>query len=124
MARAPTTRPLPSRRRAQSGARAAAAASIKWPKAGDAAECRYLEQLPNVGPAMAADLRRLGIERPAQLRGGDAHGLYLALCRATGKRHDPCVLDTFIAIVDFMGGAAPRPWWAYTALRKQKFPQV
>jgi hypothetical protein len=37
---------------------------IKSPKAASAAECLSLEQLPNVGPAIAADLRLIGIERP------------------------------------------------------------
>ena len=31
--------------------------TIKSPKAASAAECRSLEQLPNIGPALAADLR-------------------------------------------------------------------
>ena len=30
---------------------------------------------------------------------------------ATGKRQDPCVLDTFMAATDFMRGAEPAPWW-------------
>jgi hypothetical protein len=92
---------------------------IKAPKAASADECVTLEQLPNVGPAMARDLRLIGIGRPADLRQRDAYALYRQLERATGRRQDPCVLDTFLAIVDFMGGAAPQPWWAYTAARKQ-----
>ena len=44
--------------------------------------------------------------------------LYQKLNAATGARNDPCVLDTFMAAVDFMNGAAPAPWWAYTAQRK------
>jgi len=92
---------------------------IKAPKAASAEECQALEQLPNVGPAMARDLRLLGINRPADLRGRDAFALYRALERATGQRQDPCVLDTFMAIVDFMQGAEPKPWWAYTAARKR-----
>jgi hypothetical protein len=28
------------------------------------------------------------------------------------------VLDTFMAATDFMTGAAPKPWWHYTARRK------
>jgi len=97
---------------------------IKAPKAACAAECAALEQLPNVGPAMAGDLRLLGIQHPAELRGRDAFALYRALERATGHRQDPCVLDTFMAIVDFMEGAAPKPWWAYTAERKQRHGQI
>jgi len=93
-------------------------------KARTAAECEHLEQLPNIGPSIAADLRLIGVQRPAELAGKDAFQLYLALCRATGKRQDPCVLDTFMAAVDFMRGAEPRPWWAYTAARKAKHGSV
>ena len=87
-------------------------------KARSAAECQQLEQLPNIGPSIAGDLRLIGVQHPADLKGADAYGLYRKLCEATGKRHDPCVLDTFMAATDFMGGAEPRPWWAYTAQRK------
>ncbi len=88
-------------------------------KAAHAAEAQQLEQLPNIGPAIAADLRRIGIERPAQLAQADAYALYRRLCQASGKRQDPCVLDTFIAACAFMRGAPPRPWWDYTAQRKR-----
>ncbi len=89
-------------------------------KAQHAAECERLEQLPNIGPSLAADLRLIGMHEPQELVQQDAFVLYQALCRATGKRQDPCVLDTFIAACDFMRGAPPRPWWAYTAARKQQ----
>jgi hypothetical protein len=92
--------------------------AIKAPKAATADECRALEQLPNVGPAMARDLRRLGIHTPQALKDRDGVQLYHALCEATGHRQDPCVLDTFLAVVDFMNGAPPAPWWAYTARRR------
>jgi hypothetical protein len=95
------------------------AAAIKIPKAAQAADCLALEQLPNVGPAMAGDLRLLGIHQPADLQGRDALQLYRELERRSGQRQDPCVLDTFMAIVDFMHGAPPRPWWHYTAQRKR-----
>ena len=78
-----------------------------------------LEDLPNVGPAVAADLRAIGITRPAQLAGRDPYALYEALNRHTGVRHDPCVLDTFIAVVRFVEGAPAKPWWAYTPERKR-----
>ena len=78
-----------------------------------------LEDLPNVGPAIAADLRILGIKFPPQLRGRDPYALFEKLCRITGQRHDPCLLDTFIAVIRFMGGEPAKPWWAYTAERKQ-----
>ncbi|MDP1901696.1 MAG: helix-hairpin-helix domain-containing protein [Rubrivivax sp.] len=90
-------------------------------KARSAAECEQLEQLPNIGPSIAADLRLLGVLHPAELAQQDAFALYRRLCDATGKRQDPCVLDTFLAATDFMRGAAPRPWWEYTAQRKAQF---
>ena len=99
-------------------------AAIKSPKAASAAECETLEQLPNIGPSLAADLRRIGIAQPADLRGKDAFVLYQKLCAATGQRQDPCVLDTFMAATDFMRGAPAAPWWRYTAQRKALFGQV
>jgi hypothetical protein len=79
-----------------------------------------LKDIPNVGPSIAADLRRLGIDAPADLPGRDPYAMYDDLCRITGQRHDPCVLDTFIAAVRFMEGGPKRPWWAFTAERKRK----
>ena len=46
--------------------------------------------------------------------------MYNDLCRITGQRHDPCLLDTFIAAVRYMEGAPKRPWWKYTAERKRE----
>jgi hypothetical protein len=97
---------------------------IKSPKAETAADCRTLEQLPNIGPALAANLRLIGIHEPADLRGKDAYVLYQRLCAATGQRQDPCVLDTFMAATDFMRGAPAAPWWTYTAQRKALFGPV
>jgi hypothetical protein len=79
-----------------------------------------LEDIPNVGPAVAADLRRLGITSPGQLAGRDPYAMYDDLCRLTGQRHDPCLLDTFIAAVRFMEGEPKKPWWKYTAERKRE----
>ena len=78
-----------------------------------------LEELPNVGPAIAADFVRLGIRTPRELAGRDPYALYDELNRITGTRHDPCVLDTFISAVRFMEGAPAHPWWKYTAERKR-----
>jgi hypothetical protein len=97
---------------------------IKAPKAASAAQCSALEQLPNIGPSLAADLRLIGIHHPRELRGKDAFVLYQKLCAATGTRQDPCVLDTFMAATDFMSGAPPAPWWTYTPQRKLIFGQV
>ena len=99
-------------------------ASIKAPKARSASDCERLEQLPNIGPSLAADLRLIGIHHPHDLRGQDAYALYRRLCEATGQRQDPCVLDTFMAASDFMRGAPAAPWWKYTAERKALFGSV
>ncbi len=78
-----------------------------------------LTDLPNVGEAIAADLRLLGVADPTGLRGRDPLELYDELCRLTGLRHDPCVLDIFLSVADFLAGAAPRRWWEFTELRKR-----
>jgi len=77
-----------------------------------------LRQMPNVGPAFERDLTLLGIVRPADLVGRDPLQLYRELERRSGVRQDPCVLDTFLALVDFAEGAPARPWFHYTARRK------
>jgi hypothetical protein len=78
-----------------------------------------LEQIPNVGPAIAADLRLIGVACPGDLLGRDPYGMYDELCRVTGIRHDPCVIDVFIAAVRFMAGEPAKPWWKYTPERKR-----
>jgi len=93
-------------------------------KARSAAECERLEQLPNIGPSLADDLRSIGVQLPLDLLGKDAFELYQALCRSSGQRQDPCVLDTFLAATDFMRGADPRPWWTYTAARKLQYGKL
>src|ERR1700693_5628950 len=92
--------------------------SIRRP-AESSREVARLEEIPNVGPAVAADLRQLGISSPDELLGRDPYAMYDDLCRITGQHHDPCLLDTFIAAVRFMAGEPKRPWWKYTAERKK-----
>jgi hypothetical protein len=75
-----------------------------------------LEDIPNIGVSIASNLRFLGIGLPGELPGKDPYALYDKLCRMTGQRHDPCLLDTFIAAVRYMEGT---PWWKYTAERKR-----
>lgn len=78
-----------------------------------------LEDLPNIGPAGARDLRRLGIEAPTDLIGQDPYEMYERLCLLTGARQDPCVLDVFLSVLRFMAGEPARPWWGYTAERQR-----
>jgi hypothetical protein len=82
-------------------------------------EITDLQQIPNVGPAIASDLRLIGIESPQDLLGRDPYKMYDDLCDTTGDRHDPCVIDVFIAAVRFMGGESAKPWWKYTPERKR-----
>ena len=97
---------------------------VKRPKASSAEECFALEQLPNIGPSLAGNLRLIGVRHPVDLRGRDPFALYQSLCVKTGRRQDPCVLDTFMAATDFMRGAAPAPWWHYTAQRKRVYGAI
>ncbi len=79
---------------------------------------RRLTDLPNIGPSIAADLVLIGINSPAELVGKDPREMYDHLCRQTGTRQDPCVLDVFISITRFMNGEEAKPWWLYTEERK------
>ncbi len=84
-------------------------------------EAKQLEDIPNIGPALAEDLRGIGITTPAQLKGKDGLVLYRKLNKVTGARHDPCVADTFLAAVHFMDTGEALPWWKFTPMRKQAF---
>ena len=90
------------------------------PKARTASDAQKLQDIPNIGPSIADDLRALGIEKPKQLIGKDPYALYDRMNKLTGVRHDPCLCDCFIAAVRFMEGAPPTPWWHYTVERKAR----
>ena len=83
-------------------------------------ELAHLEDIPNIGLSIAADLRQLGIRSAADLPGRDPYAMYDDLCRISGQRHEPCLLDTFIAAVRYMEGAPNKSWWKYTAERKRE----
>lgn len=80
---------------------------------------RGLTDIPNVGKATAQDLLLLGIQCPKDLIGKDALQMFDELCKLTHQKHDPCVIDVFLAAVDFMEGAPKAPWWDYTPHRKR-----
>ncbi|MGY3265779.1 helix-hairpin-helix domain-containing protein [Lysobacter sp. HA35] len=82
---------------------------------------RRFTDLPNIGPAMAKDFELLGFTQPQQLAGVDPLKLYESLRVATGSRHDPCVLDTFMSVTHFLGGGEPQPWWHFTEQRKHQY---
>ena len=84
----------------------------------DHTKIKKFTEIPNIGPAMAKDFKMLGIARPEDLAKQDPLSMYEEIQKLTGSRHDPCVLDTYMAAVDFMLGAPAQPWWNYTPRRK------
>jgi len=74
-----------------------------------------LQELPSIGPSMAADLRRLGVKSVKDLARRDPERLYRRLCEITGARQDPCVLYTFRCAVYAARTPRPQPellkWW-------------
>ena len=67
---------------------------------------------------MSEDLALLGITQPQDLAGQDAYEMYDRLCNLTAIRHDPCMINIFLSLVDFMQGNEPKPWWHFTEQRK------
>jgi hypothetical protein len=81
-----------------------------------------LQGIPNVGPAMATDLLRLGVADVQDLATREPDALYAALGALDGRRPDPCVWDVFAAAVAYARGEPARPWWYFTAVRKARQP--
>lgn len=78
-----------------------------------------LTDLPNIGPATAGDLARLGITRPSDLKGQDPDGLYSKLCRIDGMPHDICTRDVFAAAISYVNGGDALKWWEFSRRRKE-----
>jgi hypothetical protein len=79
-----------------------------------------LTAIPNVGPAVARKLLALDVRGLDDLRGRDAEDLFERLCALDGRRHDPCLLDTFAAAVAYADGGPARPWWEFSRERKAR----
>jgi hypothetical protein len=83
-----------------------------------------LSEFAGVGPAMLRNFEQLGIRSFRQLANQDPEQLYGKLCRMTGKRQDPCVLDVFTcAIAQACDPNLPveqRKWWYWSRARKQR----
>jgi hypothetical protein len=79
-----------------------------------------LQSIPNVGPATAGDLRRLGVHRPEELEGRDARAMYDELCRLDGERHDPCVEDVFASAIHYVTTGESLHWAEFSRRRKAR----
>ena len=75
--------------------------------------------IPNVGKATEGDFLLLGYKKPCELIDQDPYQLYSRLCEITNQKHDPCVIDVFIAAIRFMQGEEAQKWWFYTDERKR-----
>ena len=77
-----------------------------------------------MGPATVSDLKLLGITRVEQLVGQDAPKLYDRLCRLSGKRCDPCMMDVLSAAIsqaqDPNLPKEKRKWWYWSRIRKSR----
>lgn len=73
-----------------------------------------LEDLPNIGKSIAADLRAIGILHPHHLAEREPLAIYHELADTMGHRHDPCVLYTLIAARHFLDTGDALPWWTFT----------
>lgn len=82
-------------------------------------QVKRLEDIPNIGKSIAADLRGIGIDEPQQLLQHEPLDLYLQLSGPMGKRHDPCVLYTFMAARHFMQSGEKLAWWKFTEQEKK-----
>ena len=88
------------------------------PKAAHSSQAKVLTDIPNIGKSIAGDLRGLGVHTPVEVAAMDPKAMYDALRTPMGLRHDPCVLDTFLAAKDYMNGGHALPWWHFTPIRK------
>jgi hypothetical protein len=76
-----------------------------------------LQSIPGVGPSLAQDLRDLGIQHVAELRGQDPERLYARLIAQRGVYQDRCVLYVFRCAVYFAETPEPQSdperlkWW-------------
>jgi hypothetical protein len=76
-----------------------------------------LQTLPGVGPAIARDLRALGVREVKDLRGKNPEKLYQKMERQQGRHIDRCVLYTFRCAIYFAenpNAKRDRNWWHFS----------
>jgi Pathogenicity locus len=84
---------------------------------------RRLKDLRGIGVKMLGDFEKLGIRSVNELKSRDAKKLYDRMCKLTGTRQDPCVLDTYRCAIE----QARHPdlpveqtnWWYWSRVRKR-----
>ena len=79
-----------------------------------------LRSLMNVGAAVERYLLELGVRSIASLARQDPDALFRRLQRRIGKACDPCLHDTFTAIIHEAQTGEKTPWFAWTADRKRR----
>ena len=74
-----------------------------------------LEEIPGVGPRIAAVMEALGIRAVEDLRGQDPEALYRRECAWKGFQEDRCALYVWRAAVYYAEHPDPEPeklkWW-------------
>jgi hypothetical protein len=83
----------------------------------DADALKRLQEIPNVGPAIARRLAELGFDSAASLRGQDPEELLARTEAIRGTPEDPCLLDTYRAVIAFAETGDARPWHAFSRER-------
>ena len=73
-----------------------------------------LEEIPNIGKSIAADLRAIGILHPRQLADREPLAVYLELAGVMEHRHDPCVLYVLMSAKHFLESGEVLSWWKFT----------
>jgi predicted RecB family nuclease len=85
---------------------------------------RQFQDLVSVGPAIERDFEMMGIRNVAQLAKQNPKKMYDKLCKLTGQRQDPCVLDTFeAAVAQAVNPQLPAEkcqWWYWSKIRKAR----
>ncbi|MDD5230688.1 MAG: helix-hairpin-helix domain-containing protein [Candidatus Marinimicrobia bacterium] len=76
---------------------------------------KRLQEIPGVGPSIAADLYGIGIRAVKDLRGADPQELYARICRKQGCLIDCCLLYVMRCAVYYATEPEPEPellkWW-------------
>lgn len=83
-------------------------------------DANALRSLMNVGPAIEGYLHELGIRTVRDLAKQREDALYHRLQRHWGRPADPCLYDTFCAIIHEATTGEKTPWFAWTAERKRR----